>query len=203
MLSAEFLRSAAHFKDLPSQEGPEVCVLGRSNVGKSSFINHVFGNKGLAKVSRKPGKTTLANFYRVSDGTVWVDLPGYGYAKASRDEKSRWAGLIKSYCEKRTNLRGAIWLLDIRHPATAMDREAFTWLHSLGMAVLPILTKSDKLSRSQQQQNAGEYRHAFAFPALPVIYSIVDNTSRERFESRYETWKKSLGIETTVPSKHS
>src|SRR5271169_1330235 len=88
--TAEFLFSVARYNDLPKSNKREFCILGRSNVGKSSFLNHVFANKRLARVSKTPGKTTLMNFFSVNDGSVWVDLPGYGHARRARTEQVRW-----------------------------------------------------------------------------------------------------------------
>lgn len=189
--SATFVASAAHFRDLPEPSGEEYAIVGRSNVGKSTFINHVLACGNLARTSKKPGKTTLANLYRLEEELFWVDLPGYGYAKASFSEKERWGRLIADYCEKRSNLAGIIWLLDIRHPGTAADLEASGWLKVLDVPILPILTKGDKLSRNMQQKNVAAYRRAFGFSEMPVVYSALEHASRERFWSRFEAWRRS------------
>jgi GTP-binding protein len=188
--SVEFVRSAAHFKELPAPVGEEYAVLGRSNVGKSTFINHSLACGPLARVSKKPGKTTLANLYRLDDGLFWVDLPGYGYAEAPIAEKERWSKLIADYCGKRNNLAGIIWLLDIRHPGSKADMEALDWLAGLDRRVLPVLTKGDKLSRSQQKKQVNEFCDIFGFSEEPVIYSSLEHGSRGRFWDRFETWRK-------------
>ncbi len=188
--SAEFVGSAARFKELPAPEGEEYAVLGRSNVGKSTFINHSLACGPLARVSKKPGKTTLANLYRLEDGLFWVDLPGYGYAEASADEKDRWSKLIADYCDNRSNLAGIIWLLDIRHPGAKADMEAYNWLGEIGRPVLPVLTKGDKLSRSRQKRQVKEFREIFAFGEEPVIYSSLQHGSRAVFWDRFNAWRK-------------
>jgi GTP-binding protein len=188
--SVEFVCSAAHFKELPAPAGEEYAVLGRSNVGKSTFINHSLACGALARVSKRPGKTTLANLYRLDDGLFWVDLPGYGYAEASIAEKERWGKLIADYCGKRGNLAGIIWLLDIRHPGSKADMEALDWLAGLDRRVLPVLTKGDKLSRSQQKKQVNEFCDIFGFSEEPVIYSSLEHGSRGRFWDRFEIWRK-------------
>jgi GTP-binding protein len=190
--AAVFLSSAAHYADIPRSTSPEFCVLGRSNVGKSSFINHVFGNKTLARVSRTPGKTTLANFYRASDGSVWADLPGYGHAERARSEQIRWSRLIADYCQNRKNLRGVILLCDIRHPGQILDKEAYSWLVSLSLPVLAVLTKADKLPAQQQEARARQYAAAFGMRRLPVLYSTSIDAARERFWKRHAEWAAEL-----------
>ncbi len=186
---AEFVTSAAYFKELSQSADREYAVLGRSNVGKSSFINHVLESGAIARTSKKPGKTTLANLYRLSDGTAWVDLPGYGYAKASLKEKQRWGRLIADYCTKRDNLSGIIWLLDIRHPGVKADLEAGHWLFALGKPVFPVLTKRDKLPKQKQQQHSSAYTDIFGFPADPLRYSVMEHNSREKFWGRFLQWR--------------
>jgi GTP-binding protein len=189
IMKAEFVLSAAHFKDLPSPVGEEFCIMGRSNVGKSSFINHVFSKKGLARVSNKPGKTILANFFKVSDQTMWVDLPGYGYAKTARAERVRWNKLIEEYCEKRENLRGVIWLLDVRHVGLKIDLEAREWLMRLGLPTLPVLTKCDKLTKNELAAHKKAFIKAFEFSMEPLAYSVNDIAYRDRFWEYYKQWQ--------------
>ena len=191
--SVKFVCSAAHFKELPAPAGEEYAVLGRSNVGKSTFINHSLACGALARVSKKPGKTTLANLYMLEEGLFWVDLPGYGYAEASGAEKDRWGKLIADYCGNRDNLYGIIWLLDIRHPGAKADMEANEWLAGLNRRVLPVLTKGDKLSRSQQKKQVGEFCTIFEFSEEPVIYSSLEHSSRGRFWDRFDTWRNKGG----------
>lgn len=190
--NAVLVSSSAYFEQLPKPHGDEFAIMGRSNVGKSSFINHVLENHTLARVSKRPGKTTLANLYRIDGSTYWVDLPGYGYARAASGEKERWSGLIRTYCEKRSNLAGVVWLLDIRHPALAIDKEADSWLRSIGVPVLPVLTKADKLSKNERVKQERQFRDLFKFKKEPVSYSTLEHSSRERFWTRFTQWRQEL-----------
>jgi GTP-binding protein len=174
-------------------------------VGKSAFLNHVFGDTTLARVSKTPGRTRLANSYSVSDGAIWIDLPGYGYAKAGGAEKERWAQLIGDYCARRPNLRGIIWLLDVRHPGTAQDKKAAAWLAEAGIPVLPVLTKCDTVSRNEASKNLRRYMQEFGFPALvrPVLYSIRDEAARIRFIAAYGPWREAAIKETACSALSS
>jgi len=190
--SVKFVSSSARFGDLPAPAGEEYAVLGRSNVGKSTFINHALACGALARVSKRPGKTTLANLYQLDAGLFWVDLPGYGYAQASGAEKDRWGKLIDDYCRGRDNLAGVIWLLDIRHPGTGADTEADAWLKEIGLPVLPVLTKGDKLSRSARKRQAAEFRRVFGFAEEPLVYSALEHESRERFWIGFDGWRERI-----------
>lgn len=185
-----FICSAASPKDFPELTGEEYAVLGRSNVGKSSFISHVLERHGLARVSRKPGKTSLANFFRIDASMIWVDLPGYGYAKTSGSEKIRWGRLIRSYCEQRRNLAGILWLIDIRHPGVRADCEARKWIEQLRIPVFPVLTKSDKVSRQQAARLSRKAVTALRLEDTPLPYSTLQHASRERFWNAFETWRE-------------
>jgi GTP-binding protein len=128
-------------------ELPEIAFVGRSNVGKSSLLNALVGRPGLARVSGSPGKTTLLNFYRLPDRYL-VDLPGYGFARASKSSRAGYRKLIVGYLRSRASLAGIVWLLDIRRDPSAEDREMQQLLHESGRPVLAVFTKADKLTRS-------------------------------------------------------
>jgi GTP-binding protein len=187
-----FICSAAKRSQFPRETVNEYCLLGRSNVGKSSFINHVLNNRSLARVSKTPGKTGLANFYQVSDTIIWVDLPGYGYARKSREEKARWSRLIGDYCRYRATLTGVLWLLDIRHCPTAADNEAYDWLCRLRHPVLPVVTKADKLPRAKRRKQIQDFMRYYRLELPPVHYSIHDNDARERFWDVFSEWTGAL-----------
>jgi GTP-binding protein len=123
---------------------------------------------------------------------TWVDLPGYGYATASKKEKSRWSRLIADYCEKREALWGIIWLCDIRHPGASMDTVAAPWIADLQLPVLQVLTKADKLSGNKRQQHAARYRRVFGFDRSPVLYSTMDQGSRTAFWGEYNAWFRAI-----------
>ena len=150
---------------------PEVAFVGRSNVGKSSLINRVLGRKGLARVSQTPGKTTLLNVYRLP-AFYLVDLPGYGFAKASKPERAAYRRLLERYLRERQSLAGVVWLLDIRHEPSADDALFGELLAATGVPTLPVLTKGDKLSQGARTKRARELGRALgAGPEHPLVTS--------------------------------
>ena len=150
---ARFEASYGDARQLPESTMPEVAVCGRSNVGKSSLLNKVFGRKGLVKVSATPGKTSNINFFEV-DGIRFVDLPGYGFARVSQKEKERWANLISGYFDQERSFNLVVALVDIRHEAQRLDVQMIEFLRDGGYNFVVALTKADKLSRSRQDQQA-------------------------------------------------
>ena len=145
---ADYLGSYVDMHQLPGGDGPEIALLGRSNVGKSSLINNITQRKKLAKSSSTPGKTRTINFYHINKSWYFVDLPGYGYAKVSKQERMRWGKMIETYLEKRTLIKGVILLIDIRHPPQENDKEMKNWLEYHNLPYLVVATKADKISRS-------------------------------------------------------
>ena len=137
------------------------------------------GNRGLARVSKMPGKTTLANIYRISDDSTWVDLPGYGYARAAKGEQARWSYLIEEYCAKRPNLKAGLWLLDVRHCGLDIDRMARHWLAGRRLPFLVILTKCDKLAAAKLRKQTDMFVEAFGLTEVPLTYSIQAPGSRD------------------------
>ncbi|HEU4648188.1 MAG TPA: ribosome biogenesis GTP-binding protein YihA/YsxC [Gemmatimonadales bacterium] len=142
---------------------PEVALIGRSNVGKSSLLNALTGRPGLARVSATPGKTTLLNAFRLPEFYL-VDLPGYGFARAGKAARAGYRRLVTRYLRERPMLAGVVWLLDVRHPPSKEDREIQELLIASERPVLAVLTKADKLSRSQQRQRARELADDLALP---------------------------------------
>ncbi len=136
----------------PEPRLPEICFIGRSNVGKSSLINALTGRKALARTSQSPGKTRTINFYNVNDTLYLVDLPGYGYAKVSQAEQKRWGQIIESYLKERESLCLAVLLVDIRHEPGEADRMMFDWMRYYGIEPLIVLTKLDKIKKNQLQK---------------------------------------------------
>ncbi len=141
---------AADFRTTPSF--PEIAFVGRSNVGKSSLINAFVGRKAIARTSRTPGKTQACNVYRVDDAYYLVDLPGYGYARASKETRSSLRRLIRAYIERREALAGVVWLLDIRHDPSADDLAMGDLLSERGRPVLVALTKADKIPSGRRHE---------------------------------------------------
>jgi GTP-binding protein len=147
-MDVEFLGSFTR-ANLPVEKYPEVCVMGRSNVGKSSFINAIVGRRKMAKTSSTPGKTRTINMFLCDGAFVLVDLPGFGYASVSRDERRRWTRDIETYIESRKALRAAVLLVDLRHFPLELDTEAIEWLRSTGLPFLVVMTKADKVKRAE------------------------------------------------------
>ncbi|MFH2057159.1 MAG: ribosome biogenesis GTP-binding protein YihA/YsxC [bacterium] len=148
---------------------PQVAFAGRSNVGKSSLLNQILGRKKLAKVSQTPGKTQSINFFLVNERYHFVDLPGFGYAKAPKTERARWRALVEAYFNKAESLRGLVHLIDIRHEPTALDRELHEWTSTLPLQRLYVLTKADKLSRQKGIQAQAGLRKAFSLGESDVV----------------------------------
>ncbi|WP_040197707.1 ribosome biogenesis GTP-binding protein YihA/YsxC [Candidatus Soleaferrea massiliensis] len=145
----EFECSYGLASQLPESDKIEFAFAGRSNVGKSSLINKIFNRKQLARVSSSPGKTSTINFFRVED-VRFADLPGYGYAKVSKVEKKRWAGLIEGYFHSGRDIGLVFQLIDMRHPPTADDRQMIEFLIEMELPFVVVLTKSDKLNKTQR-----------------------------------------------------
>ena len=149
---------------------PELCFAGRSNVGKSSLINKVLGRKSFARVSTKPGKTVTINFYRLENIRL-VDLPGYGYAKISGNEKMRFARLMEGYFKGERNIKNVFSLIDMRHSPTADDLDMLDFLLKTGLPFTVVLTKSDKLNKTQREKRLSAIKEELAF--LPQDIEII------------------------------
>jgi GTP-binding protein len=154
---------------------PEIAFIGRSNVGKSSLLNALVGRPGLARVSGSPGKTTLLNFYRLPQ-LYLVDLPGYGFARASKTDRAGYRKLVTGYLRGRETLAGIVWLLDIRHDPSREDREIQQLLVESGRPVLAVFTKTDKLTRSALRLREREL--AEALELTPDQVQLASSRSR-------------------------
>lgn len=137
----------------PEDELPEIAFAGRSNVGKSSFINSMINRSNLARTSGKPGKTRTINFYIINDSFRFVDLPGYGYAQVSKSERKKWGIIIDEYLTNRKNLKEVILIVDIRHEPSDQDLMMYNWIKSFGYSGIVIATKADKISKGHWQRN--------------------------------------------------
>ena len=168
--NVRFESSFGTSKQLPASDLPEIVFAGKSNVGKSSLINKFFNRKNLARVSGVPGKTTTVNFF-LCDGVRIADLPGYGYAKRSDAERRRWGELMEGYFASRRDIRLIVQLLDMRHEPTADDRTMLRFLTDSGYPFLCVLTKCDKLNKTERQAR----RDAFAAnPDLAAARSVIE-----------------------------
>jgi GTP-binding protein len=160
-------------KQLPVENRPEIALVGRSNVGKSSLINRLCNRRNLAKSSSTPGKTRTINYYLVNNQWYMVDLPGYGYAKVSKQERARWGKMIESYLSQRRQLKGVLHILDIRHPPSHDDILMKEWLSHQQIPVLIVATKADKISRGARARNLAVIRKELKLPVdlLPLCFS--------------------------------
>ncbi len=149
LAQAEFRSSAARPDDLPPDTGCEVAFAGRSNAGKSSVLNRLCGRKQLARTSKTPGRTQLINFFSLTTTASLVDLPGYGYAKASQEKQRQWTALLEHYFANRRSLQGIMLVMDIRHPLREVDWSMLDWCMHYSCDVHILLNKADKLSRNQ------------------------------------------------------
>ena len=147
--NAEILLSAANKSHYPQDEIPEIALAGRSNVGKSSFINTLLNRKNLARTSGKPGKTQLLNFFNIDDKLRFVDVPGYGYAKVSKTERAKWGKMIEEYLTSRENLRAVVSLVDVRHEPSTDDVQMYEFLKYYEIPVIVVATKADKVPRGK------------------------------------------------------
>ena len=147
--SAELETVCGITSTLPKNILPEVAFAGKSNVGKSSLINKLLNRKALARTSSQPGKTQTINFYNINKALYFVDLPGYGYAKVSKEIKEKWGKMIERYLKTSEQLKKIFLLIDIRHEPSANDKQMYDWILSQGFEPVIILTKADKLKRSQ------------------------------------------------------
>ena len=194
---SEFVTSAAGAEGLPTDGLPELAMVGRSNVGKSSLINALVRKK-LARTSAAPGKTRLANFYRVvvepRPPFYLVDLPGFGYARGGEKSREEFDALAAAYFGARigdARFRGALVLVDSRHPGLASDVATWNWLMRFGVDRYAVATKVDKLTQAERRRHLGELEQQYSGPVMPV--------SAQTGEGMDELWKKIASLTTTRP----
>ncbi len=170
--NSEFIKSAFKKSEYPETSYPETALAGRSNVGKSSFINKLLNRKNLARVGKTQGKTRLVNFFKVNNEFVLVDLPGYGFANVSKEMKASWGKMIEDYLNTRKQLKNVVLLLDIRHDPTEDDMIMLDYIEARGFTPFVVLTKADKLAKTKIEPRADEFRemlgleNVFAFSSL-------------------------------------
>ncbi|MDD2587152.1 MAG: ribosome biogenesis GTP-binding protein YihA/YsxC [Syntrophomonadaceae bacterium] len=171
--SADFKGVFVDIGDLPAGDMPEVALVGRSNVGKSSLINKIVNRRHLAKSSSTPGKTRTINYYLINDQWYMVDLPGYGFAKVSATEKVKWGKMVEKYLSERQQLRGVIQLVDIRHKPSEDDVLMKEWLTHFNIPILVVATKADKISRGARQKYITVIRKTLDLQAgeMPLYFS--------------------------------
>jgi GTP-binding protein len=183
-----FIKSAFNLNELPKHQLPKVILCGRSNVGKSSFINSFFNRKDLAKVSSTPGKTRSINFYEIDNKFYIVDLPGYGYAKTSKNERKYWSKLISEFMSKSGNINLAIHFIDSRHKPTQTDIFLNNLLHDLKIPYIILLSKADKLNQSEMnsaRKNLVEFIPGLNVDSHSVFYSSVKVKGRKEIANLF------------------
>lgn len=149
VVSSDIVISAVKPDQYPPEDLPEFALAGRSNVGKSSFINKMLNRKGLARISSKPGKTQTLNFYLINEILHFVDVPGYGYAKVSKKEREAWGKMIETYLTSREQLRAVLLIVDLRHPPTNDDVMMYNFLKHYNIPCIVIATKADKIPKGK------------------------------------------------------
>ncbi|MBN1153434.1 YihA family ribosome biogenesis GTP-binding protein [candidate division KSB1 bacterium] len=181
VISADFIKSIATIEQIPAKNLPEIAFAGRSNVGKSSLINCMLNRKKLAMTSSTPGKTRLINFYEVNGTIYFVDLPGYGYARISQQERHSWKKLIENYILQSINLKGVIHIIDSRIGPTHLDLEMIRWLNFIERPVVVVATKADKLPRSKLQTLMHQYQKTIQeIVDLPLLtFSAVNKYGKQ------------------------
>lgn len=177
IISSEFSKCAVAPRDYPRDGLPEIALIGRSNVGKSSLINTLLNRRGLAKTSSAPGKTRTVNFYKVNGEFYFVDLPGFGYAKVPVAVKRSWEQMVSDYLTGRANVAAAIVILDVRRDPGGVEENLYSWLAEANLPVVTVITKTDKLSANQLAKR----RKAIisALPGItPLPFSAVTKAGR-------------------------
>lgn len=167
---------------LPENDKPEIAFAGKSNVGKSSLINALLNRKSLARTSSQPGKTQTINFYNINDAMYCVDLPGYGFAKVSKETQEKWGKMIENYLHKSKMLKAVFLLIDIRHEPGANDRNMYQWILANGYEPIIIATKLDKINRSQIAKNVKIIKKALDVTPNTVVIPFSATTKQGRDE---------------------
>ena len=167
---------------IPQNMMPELAFAGKSNVGKSSLINALMNRKSLARTCAQPGKTQTINFYNINEALYFVDLPGYGYAKVSRQEKEKWGKMIERYLHQSKVLQAVFLLIDIRHDPSANDKLMYDWICANGFQPIIIATKADKINRSQLQKHVKMVRQGLGVDKNTVVIPFSAQTKQGRDE---------------------
>lgn len=199
ILSAEFVTSAVKFDQYPELRLPEIGFAGRSNVGKSSLINVLVNRKRLVKTSSTPGRTQLINFFDINDAFTFVDLPGYGYAKAPARVVREWGPMVERYLTERRSLKGMIFLIDIRRSPQVEEFNLIEWFRAHGIPFRVVLTKADKFSNNKRQGNVARIAKELGVKSSELIpFSALSRSGRD------DVWQAItdlVGPPTTTPTE--
>ncbi|KHE72896.1 ribosome biogenesis GTP-binding protein YihA/YsxC [Halobacillus sp. BBL2006] len=186
--TADIVISAASKKQYPKAPIPEIALAGRSNVGKSSFINKMIQRKNLARTSSKPGKTQTLNFYIINDKFHFVDVPGYGYAKVSKKEREKWGKMMEEYFAEREQLRATALVIDVRHKPTEDDQIMYDYLKHFGLPVMVIATKLDKIKKGQRKKQLNLIREVLEMEEEDALIPFSSETG----EGKDVAWRTML-----------
>ncbi len=191
---AEIIISAVKEEQYPNMKLPELAIAGRSNVGKSSFINKLLNRKKLARTSSKPGRTRTINFFNIEDAFIMVDVPGYGYAKVSKGELEKWSQMMENYFSTREELVTTVLLVDFRHKPTAQDVQMYEYLKYLELPVLIVATKADKVKRGVHNRHMNQIVNTLNVREEDMVipFSIITGQGLDKI---WEILLEDLGIE--------
>ena len=187
-LNVAFLASAPDLARCPAGDAAEVAFAGRSNAGKSSVLNRLTGDRHTAKVSKTPGRTRLLNFFALDSGARLVDLPGYGYARASAQSQAKWQAAVNEYLSFREQLAGVVLVTDIRHPGMAFDEQFIDWALASEMPLHVLLNKADKLKRGAQGRALAAYRKRLGGAATAQLFSALRGQGSAELAALVEGW---------------
>ncbi|RKQ37928.1 ribosome biogenesis GTP-binding protein YihA/YsxC [Oceanobacillus halophilus] len=182
---AEIVISAVSKKQYPNEGIPEIALAGRSNVGKSSFINKLINRKSLARTSSKPGKTQTLNFYKINESFFFVDVPGYGYAKVSKKEREKWGTMMEEYFQSRETLKAVVLITDIRHEPTKDDIQMYDFLKYYELPVMVVATKLDKVPKSKRPKHIKRTKQTLQMETDDVLLPFSSETG----EGKDEAWR--------------
>lgn len=186
----ELIISAVSKAQYPDGALPEIALAGRSNVGKSSFINTMLQRKNVARISSKPGKTRTINFYLINDQFYFVDLPGYGFARVSKKEKEKWGQMMEEYFQTRETLKVVVLLVDIRHQPTKDDQMMYDYLKHYQIPVIVVATKADKISRGNWQKHLKIVRETLKMAPEDKLLLFSSETGQGKDEAWQELLKR-------------
>lgn len=192
--TAEFIISAVSPKQYPAGDLPEIALAGRSNVGKSSFINRMVNRKSLARTSQKPGKTQTLNYYLINDAFYFVDVPGYGFAQVSKLERASWGKMIETYLLERKQLKCVIQIVDIRHEPTADDRMMMDFLKYYQLPTIVIATKADKISRGKWNKHLKQIRDGLQLEKGTPLIPFSAKTGEGK-EEAWQVIRRYIGVQ--------
>ncbi|MFD1039546.1 ribosome biogenesis GTP-binding protein YihA/YsxC [Virgibacillus byunsanensis] len=182
--NAEIVISAVSKKQYPNDQLPEIALAGRSNVGKSSFINKLIHRKNLARTSSKPGKTQTLNFYKLNEAFYFVDVPGYGYAKVSKKEREKWGVMMEEYFQTRETLRAVVLITDIRHEPTKDDVQMYTFLKHFDLPIIVVATKLDKIPKGKRDKHIKRTKQTLDVAPDDFVIPFSSETG----EGKEESW---------------